>query len=196
MAPTSRRRTVCFIVPSTEGGPMTNPNLQRKRPLRIVVVTVALALVAGVMLTAEAAPGQGQAMGGAMDGSPMAPGHLNALLDRVGASTEQRSQIQAIMAAARADTAADREAIAGLRTQIAQLFVQPTVDARAVETLRQQWQARLDQTSKRMTQAMLEASRVFSVEQRRQIAELMAQRRAMHERHRAEQEARGEPAAR
>jgi protein CpxP len=63
-----------------------------------------------------------------------------------------------------------------------QLFTQPTVDARAVETLRQQMLAQHDQASKRMMQAMLDGSRVLTPEQRAKMADMAGQRRAMMER--------------
>ncbi len=173
---------------------MTNPPRVANRPLRLVAVTLALAVAAGVMVTAEAAPAPGPGLGLGLDGP--GPGPMKILLEQAGASAEQRSQIQAIMAAARADMKGEREAVAALRAQMTQLFTQPTVDARAVEALRQQLQARHDQASKRLTQAMIEVSRVLSVEQRRQIAEQLNQRRSAMERHRAEREAQGEPATR
>jgi Spy/CpxP family protein refolding chaperone len=71
------------------------------------------------------------------------------------------------------------------------LFTQPTVDARAVEALRQQLLANHEQVSRRMTQAMLDASRVLSPEQRKQMAERMDQRRSMMQRHRAERDSLG-----
>ena len=61
-----------------------------------------------------------------------------------------------------------------------------SVDARAVETLRQQMLAQHDLTSKRMTQVMLDVSRVLTPEQRKTLSDRMAQRRAMMERHQAE----------
>lgn len=176
---------------------MTTPPRLPNRPLRLVAVTLALAVAAGMVVTAEAAPPHAHGMGPGMDGPTLgAPAHMEVLLDQVGASAEQRSQVQAIMASARADMKVERDTVAGLRTQMMQLFTQPTVDARAVEALRQQMQARHDQTSKRMTLAMIEVSRVLSVEQRRQIGEQMNQRRSMMERHHGAGEVRGEPITR
>jgi Spy/CpxP family protein refolding chaperone len=68
------------------------------------------------------------------------------------------------------------------------LLAQPTVDARAVEALRQKMLAQHDQASQRWTQALLEISRVLTPEQRQQAAERLRQRLAMVQRHRAERE--------
>jgi Spy/CpxP family protein refolding chaperone len=98
--------------------------------------------------------------------------------DKIGATAEQRTQIAAIVAAARADLKAQREAGAGLRDQARQVFTAPTVDARAAETLRQQMLARHDQASRRTMQAMLDISRVLTPAQRAQLAVLAEQHRA------------------
>jgi Spy/CpxP family protein refolding chaperone len=119
----------------------------------------------------------------------VAPHQLERLLDGANVSAEQRTQIKQITEAARADLQAQHEAGRQLHEQQRALLAQPTVDERAVETLRQQMLAQHDQASKRMTQAMLEVSRVLTPEQRKTLAERMAQRRDMMERHRAERAA-------
>ena len=78
---------------------------------------------------------------------------------------------------------AQHEAGRALREQSMKLFTQPTVDANAAEALRQQMLQQHDQASRRMMQAMIEASRVLTPEQRKQMADRMAQRRGMMERH-------------
>ena len=125
-----------------------------------------------------------------MDGGGMGmmggPRHIERLLDAVNATPEQRAQIQQILKTAQADMSAQREAGRRMHEQGQALFAQPTVDARAVETLRQQMLAQHDLASKRMTQVMLDVSRVLTPEQRKTLADRMAQRRAMMERHQAE----------
>jgi Spy/CpxP family protein refolding chaperone len=131
-------------------------------------------------------------MGGGMGGGPgmgmMGGRHGERLFDSVGATAEQKTQLRQIMDTARNDMKPLREAAQGLHRQMQGLFAQPTVDARAVETLRQQLQANHEQASKRMTQAMLDASRVLTPEQRKQMAERLEQRRGMMQRHRAERQ--------
>ena len=53
------------------------------------------------------------------------------------------------------------------------LLTAPTVDAAAVEQVRQQLAAQHDATSKRMSQAMVEAAKVLSAEQRAKLAEVL-----------------------
>lgn len=168
--------------------------LLANRPLHLLAATLVVAVAGTLALTAQAAPPYGGPGG---PGGPMMGGRgIEQMLDKVGASAEQRAQIQAIMKAARDDLRAQRDSGRGLHEQMMVLFTQPTVDARAVESLRQQEMAQHDQASKRMTQAMVEASRVLSLDQRQQLGAQMAQHRAMMERHRSErQAAEGKPAS-
>ena len=115
----------------------------------------------------------------------MFEGMMTRMLDRVNATPEQRTQIQQIMQSQASEMRAQREAGRALRQQAMALFAQPTVDADAVEALRQQQLAMHDAASKRMTAAMLEISRVLTPEQRKQMAEHMAQRSEMMQRHHA-----------
>jgi Spy/CpxP family protein refolding chaperone len=170
--------------------------MHRTRPtstvtaLRLSLGAAVLALAA----VAQAAPHGPGALGGmdsmgGMRAAMMGDGrHLGPMLDQVNATAEQRSQIQAIVNAARADLRAQRSAGPALHLEMAQLLAQPTVDARAVEALRQKMLAQHDQASQRWTQAMLEISRVLTPEQRQQAAERLRQRLAMVQRHRAERE--------
>ena len=183
-------------------------------PWRLLLATLALALVGGMAQTALAAPpdgpppgmgpghhggmhrgmhgGQGRAGGemGRMDrGERMAQQgpmrHMGRMLDLAQATPEQRTQVRQIMQAARQDLQAQRLAGRQLRDQQAALLTQPAVDAAAVEALRLQQMAQHDQASKRMTQALVDASRVLTPEQRKRVGE----HRAMMARHRAERQA-------
>ena len=172
---------------------------RQRFPLRLLVATCMLALAAGVAQTASAAPGTGpdvqpgapshamMAAGGMGGMHGMADGrHIERMLDAVSATPEQRAQIKSIGDAARADLKAQHQAGRALHEQNLALFAQPNIDARAIEAVRQQMLAQHDQASKRMTQAMIDVSRVLTPEQRKLLADRMAQRRGMMERHRAE----------
>lgn len=190
-------------------------------PLRLTLATAVVAMAGLVSQAAFAAPPDGPMggpisgpMGGPMGGpgmhhgmgGPGGPGgagpmgmggrHMGRVLDMVNATPEQRSQIKSIMEAAHKDMAAMHENGRKLREQSLALFTQPTVDARAAESLRQQAVAQHDAASKRMLQAMLDAAKVLTPEQRKLLGDKMAQRRSMMERHRAErQQLEGQPAA-
>jgi Spy/CpxP family protein refolding chaperone len=165
--------------------------------LAAVVAAAAFSLPALAMPggsgAAQGADGHGGMPGGMHGrmGADMAmpfghPRMAGRLLDAVDATPEQRTQVRSLVEAAERELRAERESGRGLREQAMALFAQPTVDARAVESLRQQMLARHDSASKRMTQLMLDVSRVLTPQQRQQLAERMAQRRDLMERHQRE----------
>ena len=177
------------------------------RGIRLLALTALIGLGGAIAQTAHAAPGgmggHGDMAGmghvgprGHMGGMGMeGPGHMGRMLDRVGASADQKAQIKTIMDAARNDVAPVHGQMKALRAQSAALFTQPAVDANAAEALRLQMQTLHGQVSKRMAQAMVESSRVLTPEQRTEMADMMSKRRAMAERHRAEAESlMGKPA--
>ncbi len=120
----------------------------------------------------------------------MGPGMMLSprMLDAVKATPEQRAQIQQIMGAAKRDLATQRDARRALRDEAQRVFTQPNVDATAAEALRQKMLAQHDQASRRHLQAMVEASRVLTPDQRKQMADLARRRGEMMERHRRERE--------
>ena len=127
--------------------------------------------------------GMGEMGGGMMfRGSPEHMGRMiDHLLDGLNASDAQRSQIKQIAASAAADTKASAESGRGLRQRAMQAFTAPTVDAAAVEQVRQQMLQQHDQMSRRMTQAMLDVARVLTPEQRARLGERMRDRQARME---------------
>jgi Spy/CpxP family protein refolding chaperone len=165
------------------------------RPVQMLLATLLVGAAAGLAQPAHAQPM------GAMHGGPGGPGGMHGgmgmgmgmggprmghVLDAVKATPEQRSQIKAIMEAAHSDLKAQREAGRALHQQMQAAFTQPTVDPRAVEALRLQITAQVDTASKRMTQALLDVSKVLTPEQRKSLADLMARRQAMMQRHASE----------
>lgn len=177
--------------------------------LRLLAVAASLVVAGGVAQTVSAAPwgpgamahaggmGYGGMGYGGMGGmGPLGGMHARQserLFDSIGATADQRTQIRQIWDAARADMQAQREAGRALHEQARTLFAQPTVDAKAVEALRQQMLAQHDAMSKRGMQAMIDASAVLTPEQRQAVSERMAERRAAMERRRAERAATPKP---
>jgi protein CpxP len=122
----------------------------------------------------------GMGHGGMMFGG--SPEHMGRMIDRMldglGTSDAQRAQIKQIATAAAADLKAQRQSGRALRERGMQIFAAPNVDAGAAEQLRQQMLAQHDQASKRVMQAMLDASRVLTPEQRAKLGQRMADRAA------------------
>lgn len=175
-----------------------------RRPLFAFVATACVALAATVAQTATAqpagGPGMGMGMMGLMDGGP-GMGHpgprghhgpdfgareIKRMLDLVKATPEQRAQIKTITDTARTEMQAQREAARKLHEQGRAIFAQPNIDAAAAEALRQQMLAQHDQVSKRALQVMLDVSAVLTPEQRKTLADRLAERRSRMERHHRE----------
>jgi periplasmic protein CpxP/Spy len=166
--------------------------------LRNTALVVLVALVSAASLPVMAQP-MGMAGGAGMHGGAVGHGGHGGpgrgmmgmserMLDAVKATPDQRAQIKQIMDAARKDMQSQHDARKALQGEAAKLFAQPNVDANAVEALRQKQMAQHDQASKRMMQAMLDASRVLTPDQRKQLADRMQQRHQMMERHMKERQ--------
>ncbi|MCG3190254.1 MAG: hypothetical protein LKCHEGNO_02901 [Burkholderiaceae bacterium] len=164
------------------------------RGARLLAVACMVALGGAYVSVAHAQPAMGPGAAPMMFGhGPHGGRGLERMLDGVNATAEQRSRIHDIIKAAQADLRTQREASRGLREQAMTLFAQPTVDARAVEALRQQMLQQHDATSRRWTQAMLDISAVLTPEQRKQLVDRMQQRRDMMQRHQQERRAIEQP---
>ena len=136
--------------------------------------------VAGLLaFSGFAAQAQGHGPHGGGPGGPgMMGGHMEQMLEAVDATDAQRAQIKQIMQAARADLKGQMDTGRKMHEQTMALYAAPNIDAAAIETLRQQAQAQHEVASKRMSQAMIEAARVLTPEQRAKFAEKMKKRQA------------------
>jgi Spy/CpxP family protein refolding chaperone len=162
-----------------------------ERSMRWLLIATFVAVSSATALSAWAQPmGAG---GGMMDGHERHGGRhggpeqmgrmLDHMLDGLNATDAQRAQIKQIAQAAEADLKAQRDAGRALHDRQIQIFSAPTVDAAAAESVRAQLSAQHDQASKRRMQAMLDASKVLTPEQRAKLGERMKQRQAqMNER--------------
>ncbi len=169
--------------------------------MRFVAASVLVVAAAGVAMSAHAQGvggpgGHGRGAGGGMmmfGGPPEHVGRgVDRMLDGLGATDAQRTQVKQIAMAAATDLKAQHEAGRALREKGVQIFAAPTVDAAAAESLRQQMLAQHDQASKRVLQAMLDVSKVLTPEQRAKVAARMKERQAaMQERMQREQGERG-----
>lgn len=159
------------------------------RPLRWMLLAMFLAIGSSVALSAWSMPGGrhggGHGMTGGMFGGPgdMAGRRIDRMLDGLNATDAQRAQIKQIAEAAANDLRGQREQRRALQARTAEIFAAPNVDAAAAEQVRQQMLALHDQSSRRMTAAMVEVSRVLTPEQRAKLGERMKARgEAMQER--------------
>ena len=154
--------------------------------VRRVLLATVVAVASATALSAWAQPMMGGHEGhGGMHGGHEGrdgAGHLGRMfdhmLDGLNATDAQRAQIKQIASAAEADLKPQRDAGRALHEKQMQIFAAPTVDASAAEAVRAQLSSQHDMTSRRMTQAMLDASKVLTPEQRARLGERMKLRQA------------------
>ncbi len=168
----------------TNSGTEMSP--RRARGVRRVVIGTLVALAAGVGVAAWA-DGRGGGCGGR--GGPGMGDHAmmwgsgrmaDRMLDGLNATEAQRTQIKQITQAGAAEMKTQFEAGRALREKGMQLMTAPTIDAAAVEALRQQMLAQHDQMSKNMMQTMVAVANVLTPEQRAKFAERMKMREDEH----------------
>jgi len=105
------------------------------------------------------------------------------MLDDIGASEAQISQIQAIFKTAREELKAQAPQGQNLHLQMLQLWAAPNIDAAAIDALRKQAQVRHEQVASRMQAAFVEAGRVLTPEQRAKMLERAKKRMERAQRH-------------
>jgi periplasmic protein CpxP/Spy len=179
--------------------PLSRPAMHWMRVVALSTLLVAGA-AAALLVHAESPRGPGSEGPGMMmfGGPPERMAHMiDRMLDGLDATDAQRSQIKQIAMSAAADVKAQRDAGRGLSEQAMQIFAAPNVDPTAAESVRQQMLAQHDQVSKRMLQAMLDAAKVLTPDQRAKMSARMKQRQAERDdrMQRARQDHRPQPSA-
>lgn len=152
-----------------------------RRTRWIVAGGVAVLALAGI--GAAGAMGGGDGMGrqfmevGMRHGGHFAGRGLGRALDAVDATAEQEDRIWAIIDDARTELRPMMREFRDTRTAVMDLMAAPTIDRAAAEALRVGRVAAIDEASKKMTAAALEAAEVLTPEQRAKLVEHMKERR-------------------
>jgi Spy/CpxP family protein refolding chaperone len=139
------------------------------RPLRRRVARRTLGAIAAVAVVGALSFSVAQAHGGG-DHEGFVAFRIHKILDKVGASDAQKTQIKSIWQGLRPQLKTLREQHEGLHQQITEAMTAPTIDAAAIEKLRQQSVGVMDKLSSLMTQGFVESARVLTPEQRKQAA--------------------------
>jgi len=117
-------------------------------------------------------------LGIAMPAGPrLRPGDLNRVLGAVDASTDQRQKVRAIFEQAANDLHTLRQKRGDNRRQIGQALTEATIDRARIETLRADQVKLSDATSKRLTDALVEAAEVLTPAQRADLGRRFERRR-------------------
>ncbi|MDB4983203.1 MAG: hypothetical protein JWM82_3955 [Myxococcales bacterium] len=144
----------------------------RRRFSRRIVGGLAAVLVGGALSfsVAQAHGPGGGGMGMFGGGGGFMAFRIHKMLDRVGATEAQRTQIKGIWEGLRPQLKATHEEHAKLRQQVTQVMTAATIDPAAIEKLRQQSVQLMDKASTIISRGMVETARVLTPEQRKQIA--------------------------
>jgi Spy/CpxP family protein refolding chaperone len=132
----------------------------------IAATLVTLGSLAGVAAFAKGPNGAGP-LGGKM---------IERLLDRVEATDEQKSKINAIVERTRTEMEGMREERRNAMTELTEILKAPTIDRAALEAKRAERMSKMDQRSKTMTTAFADIAEVLSPEQRAEAVELIQKR--------------------
>jgi protein CpxP len=171
----------------------SNPDPSRtcrsgRRGMRLIALlaVVLLAGLAGSMLSTAFGQGYGWQHFGMRDGgifgAPLTPAQIDERIDRMtkhmaielDATTDQQVKLANIAKAAVGDLRALREKAQAARAQAVTLLTASTIDRTAIERLRAEQIGLAETASKRIAQALADASEVLSPQQRRQVADWIA----------------------
>jgi Spy/CpxP family protein refolding chaperone len=94
---------------------------------------------------------------------------LDRILSDAGASDAQKAQVKSIWANLGPQLKAARQQHMQIRQQIGQALAAPTIDTNAIEKLRQQSLQAIDNSSKLLTQGMVQTAQVLTPDQRQKV---------------------------
>ena len=158
--------------------PSTTVTTPRRRWL-VLAGMVGAFVAGGVTLPVIAVQAQDGAMSGMMAGEGHGPmhgmmmAHIQQMLDKVGATAEQKSRIEAILRDGFASMTAAHAGMHTTHARLHQLLTAPVIDRQALEALRASQIASLDQASRKMVDAMADAAEVLTPAQRAKLATMM-----------------------
>ena len=149
---------------------------------------LAVSVIAGAgLVTAQAegggwgggwGPGHGPGMHGRMGGMGFMHGGMGEMLDDIDATAEQEKKIWEIFDGVRGDIRSTAIDFRNTRGEVLELLSAPEIDREAAEKLRSKRIAALDEASRKMTKALLDAAEVLTPEQRAELAEHVEERRS------------------
>ncbi|MCV0396470.1 MAG: periplasmic heavy metal sensor [Rhizobiaceae bacterium] len=164
-------------------GPTIEHDPDEKRPLpsawslRNVLFATAAVVLAGVGVAIAKGDGWGPgAMGHHMMGG-FAERRVERAMDAIDATDEQEERIWAIIDRTRTELRPIGRGFRDSRDEFASILGAATIDKTAIEALRAERVAAMDEASKKAVAAMVEAAEVLTPEQRSKLFEHMQERR-------------------
>lgn len=142
----------------------------------------AVAVVSAIGFAAARSDDFGFGMGGHMMHARMGGGgfmehRIGSVLDELDATPEQEDKLWDIIDQARGEIRPAFRDFRETREEVVELLGAPTIDRAAAEKLRGERIAAIDEASRKMTTALLDAAEVLSPEQRAKLVEHLKERR-------------------
>jgi periplasmic protein CpxP/Spy len=153
---------------------------RRRSWLLLVPALAVLGIAGGAYTTAQAQTAD------AMEAGPGggSGGHrLDRLLDKVGATASQRSQIVGIWNGLRPQLKSFHQQHEAIRQQIGAALSAPTINPATVEQLRKQAMGVADQMSSTFTQGLVQTAQVLTPDQRKQAQAFVQEARGRFQHH-------------
>jgi protein CpxP len=161
--------------PTIDHDPSEAP--RARRPKLGFGLTVGLALAALIGIGAAVAVAQGGGWGHGRGGfGPMGGHGIGRMLDEIDASADQETRIWAIIDRTRSELRPMGREFRSTDVEAAALLSAATIDRAAVEKLRADRMAAIDDASRKLVSAMIEAAEVLTPEQRAKLAAEMKER--------------------
>ena len=157
-----------------EGTPEA-PNAAASWVKRGLVAALAAAAVAGVGVSIAQGSGWGPGHWG-KGGPGFGERGIQRMLDGVDATDDQEKKIWAIVDSTHSEMRPIMQGFRDTRGQLAELLSAPTIDKDAVEKLRAERVAAVDEASRKLTDALVNAAETLTPEQRAKLAERMKER--------------------
>jgi protein CpxP len=131
--------------------------------------------VSGLSAAAQEAGQTGGGMHGMMMGGDhmQAMAHINAALDAVGATDDQKARIKTILHDGLGSLMTVHHEMGDTHEALIGLLSAPTIDRDALERLRVETMAKFDRASRTLVQALADAAEVLRPEQRAKLADMM-----------------------
>ena len=162
----------------TEGQSMNLRQSSRRRWWLLLALPLAFAGVLGARAWAFGGPGMGGMGFGPGDGSPaereaFMQRRLDKALDLVKATDSQRASIKPIFQQLATNLKSIHQQHAQLHRSMMDAFVATTLDPAGIEKLRVQSSALMDQSSKAITGALVQAGNILTADQRQTLVQEM-----------------------
>lgn len=151
------------------------PHRRTGRTNRGVIVGIGLATLIAVGAGAAVAQGWGKGGMGHM-GMRFAEHRFEQVMDEIGATDDQQDKIWAIVDKTRAELRPVGREFRQSREEVMAILSAATIDKAAVETMRAERIAAIDEASKKAVAAIVEAAEVLTPEQRAKLATEMKSR--------------------